>query len=369
MLSLHSLTVFIASRRPVPRGGDFTPAPRASARISIMLTEMLRGEQTVNMTAVDCEIIDGICCARVSAHLYILFGDGSMNTVNLFALPGFGDNARSRRTVLGGLADASPLAPPSVSANALAGFLSPMPTSFLGGGLGMLTTSPPVEQTNALASALLAQETKRKAYFAFRFADIMRVNNVRNAWRIDHPESEYKRSFFDRSIWGKSKAQEPESLKALMRNAVVQSSAICVLVGANTWQGRWVKYEIARSVVDERGLLAVHINGIKHINRLTVDERGLSPLHVMGIFHNPNGLYYIYENFVEVDAATGLVGFAWRPYQDFRDPVSLPRYIPSIPQGLVMPLSRYTVEYDYMAGNGNRNIGAWVDAAAMAVGR
>jgi hypothetical protein len=65
-------------------------------------------------------------------------------------------------------------------------------------------------------------------------------------------------SFFDRSIWGKSKAREPESLKALMRNAVVQRSAICVLVGAHTWQCRWVKYDIARSVIDERGMLAVH---------------------------------------------------------------------------------------------------------------
>jgi hypothetical protein len=29
---------------------------------------------------------------------------------------------------------------------------------------------------------------KRRAYFAFHYEDIMRVNNVRNAWKIDHPD-------------------------------------------------------------------------------------------------------------------------------------------------------------------------------------
>jgi hypothetical protein len=191
----------------------------------------------------------------------------------------------------------------------------------------------------------------------------MRVNNVRNAWKINHPDSMYNRSFFDRSIWGKSKAREPESLKALMRNAVVQSSAICVLVGAHTWQGRWVKYEIARSVIDERGLLAVHINGIKHHERLVADVPGFSPLHFMGTFHAPNGLYYLYENVLELNA-TKLIGLVWRQYQDFT-----PRYIPSIQQGLVMPFARYTNEYDHVADGGKTNIGAWIDTAATAVGR
>ena len=35
----------------------------------------------------------------------------------------------------------------------------------------------------------LVVPVKRKAYFAFHFDDIMRVNNVRNAWKITHPDS------------------------------------------------------------------------------------------------------------------------------------------------------------------------------------
>ena len=197
----------------------------------------------------------------------------------------------------------------------------------------------------------------------------MRVNNVREAWCIDHPNSDAMRSFYDRSIWGKSKSRDPDTLKALMRDGVEHSGAICVLVGTTTWQSRWVKYEIARAVIDMRGLLAVHINGLNHIDRRVPDPNGYNPLNCMGVFHAYDGRYYLYENFVEVDPKTGLLGWAWRQYEDFKDPVPLPRYIPSIDQGYVMPLARYTSEYDYVCGKGHSNIGAWIDDAAVAAGR
>ena len=177
------------------------------------------------------------------------------------------------------------------------------------------------------------------------------------------------RSFYDRSIWGDSKARGDEALKELMRRGVEHSSAICVLIGTNTWKGRWVKYEIARAVADNRGLLAVHINGLNHNDRKTPDPRGYNPLHCMGIYHELAGHYYLYENVVGVSPQTGHLSWAWRPYEDFKAPVPLPRYIPSIAQGFVMPLSRYTSEHDYVGGNGHGNIGAWIDRAAAAVDR
>ena len=255
--------------------------------------------------------------------------------------------------------------------------------SGLGSLLGnALVSPPPPPPYNALARAIwgenplsslgngfLQPATKRKAYFAFRFEDIMRVNNVRKAWCIDHPDSPTMRSFRDRSIWGKSKAQEPDSLKALMRDAVVHRSAVCVLVGTNTWQGRWVKYEIARAVADSRGLLAIHINGLNHHQRQTSDTRGYNPLKCMGVYHSPNGRYYIYELRSERDSTTRQLAWKWRPYEDFKGAVDRPQYIQSIAQGYVAPLASYTSEYDYVAQNGHGNIGAWIDRAAAAVGR
>src|SRR5258708_23187661 len=105
---------------------------------------------------------------------------------------------------------------------------------------------------------------KRKAYFAFHFDDIMRVNNVRNAWKITHPDGALNRSFYDSSLWENKRLEGDDALKKLIRDGVGYTSAVCVLVGTETWSRRWVKYEIARSVVDDRGLLAVHINGLNH---------------------------------------------------------------------------------------------------------
>jgi hypothetical protein len=77
------------------------------------------------------------------------------------------------------------------------------------------------------------------------------------------------------------------TLKNLMRGAIQHSSAMCVLVGTETWQSRWVKYEIARAVIDRRGLLAVHINGLNHVKRRMPDRPGYNPLHLMGVYRSP----------------------------------------------------------------------------------
>ncbi|WP_035647111.1 TIR domain-containing protein, partial [Bradyrhizobium sp. ORS 285] len=116
---------------------------------------------------------------------------------------------------------------------------------------------------------------KRKGFFSFHYADIIRVNNVRNAWKIHAPGREDKRQFFDRSLWESVQRKNPEGLKNLIRTGMVHASTVCVLVGTETWYRPWVRYEIARSVIYKKGLLAVHINGLRHHQRLTADDHGL----------------------------------------------------------------------------------------------
>src|ERR1043166_5414848 len=99
-------------------------------------------------------------------------------------------------------------------------------------------------------TAMNQQQTKRKVYFAFHYADIMRVNNVRNVWKIDHPDSLLNRSFYDSSLWESKKLEGDEAVKNLIRTGVGYTSVVCVLIGTETWNRRWVRYEIARSVID-----------------------------------------------------------------------------------------------------------------------
>jgi len=218
-------------------------------------------------------------------------------------------------------------------------------------------------QYNALSG--LKIPVKRKAFFSFHYDDIMRVNNVRNAWKIDHPDSPLMRSFYDSSLWESKKLEGPEAVKRLIREGVEHTSAICVLIGSQTWSRRWVRYEIARAIVDGRGLLAVHINSLAHHITRRPDAPGFNPLSYMavgkaqgvGLFSIPQ--YHLYER-----TANG-----WDRYADYTSAVTLPSWVADPAPGYVTPLGRSAITYDYVAQNGHQNVGIWVDAAAKAAGR
>jgi hypothetical protein len=235
------------------------------------------------------------------------------------------------------------------------GSYAPPPQSWLG-----ISTAP---------ATLPGPSVKRKAYFAFHFHDLMRVNNVRQAWKIDHPSSPLMRSFVDSSLWESRQLEGPEAVKRLIREGVEYTSAVCVLVGTHTWSRQWVKYEIARSVIDQRGLLAVHINSLNHHHRRQPDQQGFNPLHLIGVYKDAAGKFYLYEKRQVLNPMTGQTEWQWYRYQDYTMPVALPRYLAEPPVGYIMPLSSATDEYDYVAQTGHKNIGVWIDRAAQRAGR
>jgi Thoeris protein ThsB, TIR-like domain len=231
---------------------------------------------------------------------------------------------------------------------------------------------PPMPFGNGspVPAAIPIPEVKRKVYFAFTFSDILRVNNVRQIGKIGPRESRNARTFFDRSIWEQRSIKNDEGLKNLMRNGVKHSSAVCVLFGTDTWKSRWVKYEISRAVIDGRGLFGVHINSLNHHVYRAPDAPGLNPLHLMGVYKHPNGQFYIWEKCVVIkNVETVEVGWEWQAYEDYADPVPLPRYITDIPVEYIMPLSAVTRQYDFIVDDGTKNLGSWIDAAAVGAGR
>lgn len=216
---------------------------------------------------------------------------------------------------------------------------------------------------NALLSPFV-EVKKRKVFFSFHYDDIMRVNNVRNVWKIYHPNTQTMRSFYDSSLWESRKLEGPEALKRLIREGVEQTSAICVLIGADTWSREWVRYEIARAIIDNRGLLGVHINSLNHHQSGFPHPLGSNPFDYMGLYRQHNALlggaqYYLYE----------YEGGAWRPYQHYSNAVSLPAYLQSPAPGYIRQLSCGVPIYDFIGGTGHSNIGSWIDAAAQRVGR
>lgn len=214
---------------------------------------------------------------------------------------------------------------------------------------------------------------KRKAFFSFHYDDIMRVNVVRNAWRIDHPDNVLMRSFQDSSLWESRKLEGDEAIKRLIREGVDYTSAVCVLIGTGTWVRRWVRYEIARAVVDGRGLLSVHLNSIRHHSTKTPHTRGHNPLDFLAVgkvqehpLKPPR--HFLFER-LAIPNGFGGHEWQWHRYSDYTLAVPLPRWLEDPADGYVTPLSRCTSTYDYIADKGHQNIGSWIDAAAQAAGR
>ena len=100
----------------------------------------------------------------------------------------------------------------------------------------------------------------RRTFFSFHYApDVWRAWNVRNSWVVQNEKN--SEGFFDGSVFEASQKESDDVLKAFLRKGLENTSVTCVLAGASTWSRRWVRYEIARSVVKGNGLLLslIHI--------------------------------------------------------------------------------------------------------------
>ncbi len=228
---------------------------------------------------------------------------------------------------------------------------------------------PPPARRLPVAPRETVAPTKRKAFFSFHFDDLMRVNNVRKSWQIEHRDRVFMRNFYDRSLWESKKLESDEALKALIRQGMTHASAVCVLVGSGTYARRWVRYEIARSVIERKGLLAVHVNGLNHIARRCPDPLGPNPLSFMGIYQANDGRFLLAEKRF-IPSPRGECIWQWQRYRDYSQAVQLPRYFAASPDiDRVVPLSAYVDEYDYVAQVGHKQIGQWIDRAAIRAGR
>ena len=138
----------------------------------------------------------------------------------------------------------------------------------------------------------------------------------------------------------------------------MNTSVTCVLAGTDTWRRRWVRYEIARSVIRGNGLLTVYVHGIRNF-AVEPSAKGINPLARMGVY-KANGAIHLCEKF----------GDSWRKYKDYSlaiDARDLP--FPAPTSTTVIKLADHYPSYDYARQNGHRNIGGWIEMAARAAGR
>jgi hypothetical protein len=115
----------------------------------------------------------------------------------------------------------------------------------------------------------------RKIFFSFHYSrDVQRVSTVRNSNVIGNFE---KTPFYDKAEWEKIKRQGDQAVKSWIDSQLNGTSVTVVLIGTETYKRRWVKYEIEKSIEMKKGLIGVHINGIKDWNG-NIEDLGPNPL-------------------------------------------------------------------------------------------
>jgi hypothetical protein len=115
----------------------------------------------------------------------------------------------------------------------------------------------------------------RRVFFSFHYErDIWRANVVRNSWVT---QDRVASGFFDASLWEEAKKKGDAAVKAMIDDALRNTSVTAVLIGAETASRTYVKYEIDQSIARGNGLIGVRIEKIADRSGKT-DAAGPNPL-------------------------------------------------------------------------------------------
>ena len=99
---------------------------------------------------------------------------------------------------------------------------------------------------------------KRQIFYSFHFAnDVMRVQQIRNIGALDQNEPVSKND------WEIVKTNGDAAIKKWIDDNMNYRSCVVVLVGAETAQRTWVKYEIEKAWNAGKGLFGVHVHNLK----------------------------------------------------------------------------------------------------------
>ncbi|GAA0455696.1 TIR domain-containing protein [Alkalibacillus silvisoli] len=189
----------------------------------------------------------------------------------------------------------------------------------------------------------------KRVFFSFHYQDVIdfRANVVRNHW-FTKPGRE-DAGFFDASLWEDAKKQGDPSIKRLINDGIQNTSATVVLVGSQTYNRRWVRYEIIKSLQKGNRLIAIHINSIKGRDGC-VKVSGPNPFEYLGVRYSDNGNrleLYEYRN------------GRWISYRDLSS-YELIRKAPVEMRGRFHKISDSYSIYDWVRSDGYNRFSEWV---------
>jgi hypothetical protein len=161
----------------------------------------------------------------------------------------------------------------------------------------------------------------RKAFFSFHYKkDVVRANQVRNSW-VTKDDKEAA-GFIDAAAFEEVEKGGEAAIKKWIDNQLVGTSVTVVLIGTETNQRDYVKYELQKSFAKGNGLVGIYIHKCKDLSGNT-GAKGSNQFGEIGKDANGNAVYFS---------------------------------------------ASYSF-YDWVDDDGYNNMGKWIEAAAKKAGR
>ncbi len=104
----------------------------------------------------------------------------------------------------------------------------------------------------------------RKVFFSFKYHDVSRSMIVRNSWVTRGCQAA---GFVDSAEFEQVKRQGDHAIMNWINNQLHGTSVTVVLIGQQTCNSRWVKYEIDKSIEKGNGIMGIDISQIKDFSR------------------------------------------------------------------------------------------------------
>jgi hypothetical protein len=100
--------------------------------------------------------------------------------------------------------------------------------------------------------------TKRKVFYSFHYKnDVFRVQQIRNIGAIEENKP------VTPNTWEQIKARGDKAIETWIEENMKYKSCVIVLIGSDTHNRKWVKYEIKKAWEDGKGLLGIYMHNLK----------------------------------------------------------------------------------------------------------
>jgi len=120
----------------------------------------------------------------------------------------------------------------------------------------------------------------RHVFFSFHHEnDIWRANQIRNANVV---AGAHVAGFFDHSEYEEANKTGKAGTRRMILKHLQDTTVTVVLIGEDTANRPWVKYEIEQSIAHKNGLLGIYIHHLKGHNKLP-SSRGAKPAVPQGV--------------------------------------------------------------------------------------